>query len=79
MGVGLLVNKVEDGYEVPLSPIIIRTMHRKLIQQGFTCKEACNLLGKLMGLSLSNKEWKLEELIHLWYLEYLDKNHKIKE
>lgn len=61
------------GYDFVLSPIIIRSLFRRLLLAGFTREEAGNLIAKLMGLGVTDKGWTPHELIRLLYEEYRDK------
>lgn len=62
------------GYDVVLSPLMIKTLYRRLLIAGYTTKEASNLVAMLMGLGPDEKGWTTKELIHLLYEEYRSKS-----
>jgi len=66
------------GYDFILSPLMIKTLYRRLLIGGFTNAEASNLIANLMGLGPDEKGWTTKELIRLLEVEYRDKKETAK-
>lgn len=66
------------GFDVVLSPVIIRALFRKFILAGFTRQEAGNLIATLMNLEACKTGWTTNELIHLMFEEYRDKENSTR-
>jgi hypothetical protein len=63
------------GYDLILSPHMIRILYRRLLIAGYTQKEASNLIASLMGLDPADNGWSTNELVHLLHEEYRDKKN----
>jgi len=62
------------GYEIILSPKMIRAMYLRFLRAGYNNEEASNLVAGLMGLGPHEKGWTTKELTRLLEVEYRDKH-----